>query len=162
MNFREINSGPQQVGKWRYICSSEWKEQPPRGGADKNRLTFTCQPQVGQVEGTVARPCPPRDAGICSSARHSQPRSLAQAVGTVYGMCRCGCACAGQCPGAAPVMGSPAEAGTCARHTQASMPGRWDSQTWVPGLWCAQGCLCMDVGSKVAGRDVGTCGMGRG
>lgn len=76
VNFREINPAPQQDGKWRYICSSEWKEQPPCGGADKNRLTFTCQPRAGRVEGTVAKPISLRDAGICSSARHSPPAVL--------------------------------------------------------------------------------------
>lgn len=45
MNFREINPGPQQDGKWRYICSSKWKEQPTREGTDKSRLTFIFQPR---------------------------------------------------------------------------------------------------------------------
>lgn len=65
--IREINPGPQWDGKWRHICSSEWKEQPPYGGADKNRLTFTCQPQAGWAEGTMTSLCPEgcRDALEC-------------------------------------------------------------------------------------------------
>lgn len=35
-------------------------------------------------------------------------------------------------------------------------------QVCVKGVWCVQGCLCMEVGSRVAGSEVGSCGMGRG
>lgn len=34
-------------------------------------------------------------------------------------------------------------------------------QVCVKGVWCVQGCLCMEVGSRVAGSEVGSCGMGR-
>lgn len=37
----------------------------------------------------------------------------------------------------------------------------WDSQACVPGLWHAQGSLCMEVGSKLAGSKVHSFGMGR-
>lgn len=74
---------------------------------------------AGRVEGIVARPCPLRAAGICSSARHPLPAVLLRLWDSVWYVAVWLCVCR-----AVPWGGTnDGRAGAQAGHTYALMPG---------------------------------------